>query len=308
MLARNFRKLVLTTKTPVPSILALIKKRSIAQASPKVSVKENPNVNRSIRYDSCTYSAAQQEQFSVAADKTKGFIAVFKIDGMEVGAKLNRDKRGYRSIVCLVNNPLQPKRSIFNREYSIREEEALLRGLNLLAQAYKKLGLVPQIVIAGNNAHSVEEGVLKIGDEKNISSLHGHVIGRGIPEVAYADNVALRGPEFGKEFHLSGRGVEQGNMSKEQWDENGMVKVAESLAGKVVEVLHSSPELSDIKLVSVAPNAVSEKILADGKEAYRKFLKSASMWALGAAMGGFLFSGSQKVEESSGVSVRNGVK
>lgn len=183
----------------------------------------------------------------------KNFIATLKINRVRIGLKLNQsDARGYRGIACLVAEDEAQLPSTFNRDYSIEEKLALTTALGIFASAYEKYGIIAQISIAGNNSQSVNpDGSVQIGNEKEPSLLHGHVIGRGNPEMAYIGNVTLKGPKAGFEMNLRGDGSDEGNVGKENWKDDEMAVVADGLATAIGQILQSSPELKKIEVVSI---------------------------------------------------------
>lgn len=200
----------------------------------------------------------------------KNFIATLKINGVKIGLKLNQtDARGYRGSACLMADSESKMVSTFNRDYSINEKLALNAALSIFAGAYENHGIIAQISIAGNNSQSVNpDGSVQIGNEKEPSLLHGHIIGRGNPETAYIGNVALKGPKAGSEMNLRGDGSDEGNKSKEKWKDGDMEIVAKGIANEIVKILRSSPELRKIEIVSIRQNNASKRISSKSLASY----------------------------------------
>ena len=129
------------------------------------------------------------------------FVARFRYpSGPEMAVKVNTtDSRGYRSIIGLVAPDM---RSTFNRSYTFEEKTALHLSLGVMSQVYENLGVIAQVEVAGNNSQSFENGQVFLGNDKEPSLLHGHLIGRGNPTHDYIKGVALRGPIPGELFNM----------------------------------------------------------------------------------------------------------
>lgn len=204
---------------------------------------------------------------SMPTTADKNFIAVLEIHGVKIGLKLNpTDARGYRGIASLISDDKATMGSTVNREYSMVEELALSTALTIFARAYKNHGLIAQISVAGNNSQSVNpDGSVQIGNDKEPSLLHGHIIGRGNPEQAYIAGVTLKGPKAGFEINLRGDGSDEGNKKKEKWIEKDMMLVAAGLAEAIVKILTSSPEFVKVKIASLNQD-ISAKQLTERQQ------------------------------------------
>ena len=100
-----------------------------------------------------------------------------------------------------------------------------------VAAEYEAEGMVAQVEVAGNNAHSFVDGIFAIGTTGEPGMLHGHVIGRGDPAACYAESKSvLGGPPPGRLFNMRGDGTDDGNKSKLKWTEVDMRKFAARLA------------------------------------------------------------------------------
>jgi broad specificity phosphatase PhoE len=187
-------------------------------------------------------------------DGDKNFIATLKIFGVKIAIRLNEtDARGYRALVELVDDDMS---STFNREYSDAEKSALSLALALMSSVYEDLGMAANTEIAGNNTQSLtKSGILQIGNEKEPSLLHGHLIGRGNPKTCYINEVPLRGPVAGKLFNMRGDGEDEGNSAKVQWNEREMEEVAnrlvQLLSDKLISSVHYKSLISVLSLRSV---------------------------------------------------------
>jgi hypothetical protein len=193
------------------------------------------------------------------------FIASLEVNGVRIALKMNpTDARGYRSIVGLLPEEGQPMSSTFNRAYTFDEEDALSSGLTILAAAYKEHGMAAQISIAGNNAQSIAaNGKLVFGNKKEPSLLHGHIIGRGNPKICYIANVKLKGPNAGLEMNLRGDGAEEGNKSKEEWQDKEIEIVAATLASQVKNILANTRSLQRVKLISLCKTVEQEQSITE---------------------------------------------
>ena len=181
----------------------------------------------------------------------ENFIAEFKILGIQIVFKLNpTDARGYRSIVCLVDDDM---RSTFNRDYTAKEKLALNIGLCLAANIFEQYGLAVQTEIAGNNSQELsDDGVLLMGSAKEPSVCHGHIICRGNPTHKYIANIPLRGPVAGKLMNMRGDGADEGNTTKVKWKPEEMKALCDQLAIDTKAVLQAHNEYSShVELTSL---------------------------------------------------------
>lgn len=130
--------------------------------------------------------------------------------------KLNpTDSRGYRSIITLTSKNM---RSTINREYTEDEHSSLHTAMRMVASIYRKLGLIVQEEIAGNNSQEfdLENNEIIIGRNEP-SFLHAHIIGRGDIDTHYVKGVPLRGPPLGELFNM--------REGKTKWKDGEMEKV-----------------------------------------------------------------------------------
>jgi hypothetical protein len=128
-------------------------------------------------------------------------------------------------------------------------------ALSLLASLYEMHQMAAQIGVAGNNSQSLtEEGILILGNDKEPSLLHGHVLGRGNPKANYIGQTPLRGPVAGRQFNMRGDGTDEGNSFKVKWKSEEMKEVADQLSQDLVMLLNSnSPYRPNIKILSIRP-------------------------------------------------------
>ena len=137
------------------------------------------------------------------------------------------DKRGYRSIVRLIDN--EAMSSTLNRAYSTSERIGLALLMASVTEAYTRIVPIGQNIVAGNNAHKFDPttGTLQLGTANEPISLHGHVIGRGNPEEHYIDGIALDGPVPGLIFDLRAQSLhEAGNDKKVSWKPDDINRVS----------------------------------------------------------------------------------
>lgn len=162
------------------------------------------------------------------------FVARFKFGDTFFAVKMNpTDSRGYRCIVALVDKDMS---KIINRPYNSDEESGLQLSLAAVKQAYTELGLIPQIEVAGNNSHSFnkETGETILGKSSEPSMLHGHIIGRGNPDVQYIKEVPLRGPVPGELFNMRGNDPQTaGNERKIPYEDGKIELVAQTISEKI---------------------------------------------------------------------------
>lgn len=104
---------------------------------------------------------------------------------------------GYATVVALASRDKQQAAAgaCLNSVPSQREMEAVTLAASQVAAAFMRLGMWPQLMLLGNNSHGfdAEAGALHLGNTKEPSVPHVHVIGRGDPSHAYAGGVPLRG-------------------------------------------------------------------------------------------------------------------
>jgi hypothetical protein len=116
------------------------------------------------------------------------------------------DSRWYRCIAALGtgDEPPRQRASLYNRPYTLEERLAIHTACAVVSQAVQeRLGLVAQVILAGNNAHSVgPNGELCLGTPDEPSILHAHVLCRGDSNRAYSGTVTLGGAPFGEEAVL----------------------------------------------------------------------------------------------------------
>jgi hypothetical protein len=141
--------------------------------------------------------------------------------------KLNpSDSRGYRLIVCLGDDE-QILPETFNRPYTADERASMWLVAMLFQEMLLEYGIpIVQMIEAGNNAQSLvkfeakpEEEVVVLGNEKEPSMLHVHLICRGVPAQEYFPGAPLGGPPAGEIFDLRGAGDAALGQQKTPWTE-----------------------------------------------------------------------------------------
>ncbi|CAF2792067.1 unnamed protein product [Rotaria sp. Silwood2] len=147
------------------------------------------------------------------------------------------DKRGYRSIVRLINNDRVI--STINRDYTSEERIGLALTIALVTEAYTHI-----VPIAQN---SVTENNIRLFDSKtniNQSSLpqesiflHGHVFGCGNPEGKYIDDVQLDGPLFETFFDMNATSSKESNHVKQfSWKPDEINKVVRRVETEIQNI------------------------------------------------------------------------
>lgn len=149
----------------------------------------------------------------------KGTIAIVYFQDLYYGIYINpNDKRGYRSIVRLIDN--NDMISTLNRDYTSAERVGLALVMSLMTETYNLIVPTAQSMILGNNCHSFDfnTGIIQLGDAKEPLLLHGHIIGRGNPKKKYINNVELDGPVPGLVFDVRGQTKDElGNEREVPW-------------------------------------------------------------------------------------------
>ena len=134
------------------------------------------------------------------------FIARLRSHGHLYIVHLNpADRRGYRSIVRLVDES-QSLEASFNRLPTSTERAGLHAAVASTAEAYQRLGLVPQTLVLGNNSQEFDAlgGNLVLGTEDEPFFLHAHVLGRGDPGASFISGApSLGGQVPGKILELA---------------------------------------------------------------------------------------------------------
>ncbi|UJR13118.1 hypothetical protein I4U23_000142 [Adineta vaga] len=153
-------------------------------------------------------------------------IAIIYFHQSDYAIYLNpNDKRGYRSIIRLINN--HQMISTLNRIYTSIERIGLSLIMSLVSESYTHIVPIVQNIIAGNNSHSfdLQTGIIQLGNDDEPCFLHGHVFGRGNPNENYIDDVKLDGPIPGEIFDL--------RENKIQWKSEEIKKVTERIKNEI---------------------------------------------------------------------------
>ena len=158
-------------------------------------------------------------------------IALARYGGSQYGVYLNpTDKRGYRCIVCLMDE--NNMAGTLNRDYTSEERIGLALTVQLVVDVFSRILPVVQTAVAGNNTHSfdAETGTTKLGHKGEPNMLHAHIFARGNPAGEYVPGVALNGPAPGEIFDMRGKTLDvPGNEGKVRWGAGEMEKVTACL-------------------------------------------------------------------------------
>jgi probable phosphoglycerate mutase len=165
-------------------------------------------------------------------------IALVRFEQLDYAVFLHpEDKRGYRSLVRLINNDQMI--STLNREYTSTERIGLALTMALVTEAYTRFVPIAQNSVAGNNAHSFDSktGTIQLGSSQEPIFLHGHVFGRGNPEEKYVEDVQLDGPMPGVIFDMRAQSPQEpGNDKKVHWKSGEMSKVVRRLKAEIENI------------------------------------------------------------------------
>ncbi len=183
-------------------------------------------------YPSCHWAL---EPFTLTDSKA---IALVRFEQLDYAVFLHpEDKRGYRSLVRLINNDRMI--STINREYTSTERIGLALTMSLVTEAYTRFVPIAQNAVAGNNAHSFDPktGTIQLGSLQEPIFLHGHVFGRGNPEEKYIEDVQLDGPVPGLIFDMRAQSPQEpGNDKKVHWKSDEMSKVVRRLKTEIENI------------------------------------------------------------------------
>ncbi|CAF4767116.1 unnamed protein product, partial [Rotaria sp. Silwood1] len=151
-----------------------------------------------------------------------------------------KDKRGYRSIVRLINN--DQIFSTINRDYTSVERIGLALTMALVTEAYNHIVPIAQNAVTGNNARLLDPKTVTI--QLSITQepifLHGHVFGCGDPERKYIDDVQLDGPILGTLFNMNTSSPSESDHDKKvSWKSDEINKVVRRLETEIENIHHA---------------------------------------------------------------------
>jgi hypothetical protein len=113
------------------------------------------------------------------------------------------DARGCRALVNLVD--YGDMAQSVNRPFSNEERKELNEAVSLLAQVYREIFPIVQIMELGNNAHHLDaNGQVVLGTASEPCMLHNHIVARGNPLTCYIPDVPLGGPHPSEQFDMRG--------------------------------------------------------------------------------------------------------
>jgi probable phosphoglycerate mutase len=192
-------------------------------------------------------------------------IALARFEHSDYAVYLNpADKRGYRSVVRLINN--ERMASTINREYTSSERIGLALTMALVTDAYSRIVPIAQNVVAGNNAHSFDPktGVTQLGTSDEPIFLHGHVFGRGNPDEKYIEDIQLDGPIPGLIFDMRAQSPQEpGNDKKVSWKPGDIEKVGRRLKTEI-EKIYEAYKAQGLTVIS-KNNAIDVYIIRHGE-------------------------------------------
>ncbi|CAF3959819.1 unnamed protein product [Rotaria sp. Silwood2] len=150
------------------------------------------------------------------------------------------DKRGYRSIVRLINN--DQIFSTINRDYTSVERIGLALTMTLVTEAYNHIVPIAQNAVTGNNARLLDPKTvtIQLGITQEPIFLHGHVFGCGDPERKYIDDVQLDGPILGTLFNMNTSSPHESDHDKKvSWKSEEINKVVRRLETEIENIHHA---------------------------------------------------------------------
>jgi hypothetical protein len=152
------------------------------------------------------------------------------------------DSRGYRLIICLGAHEATLS-TTFNRAYTLEERRRMWEFAVLVQTALLDHGIpIVQMYEAGNNAQNGNvpgSDLTHLGNAREPSMLHVHLVCRGVPGTCYFQDAPLTGPPAGDMFDLRGLGDEAEGQRKVPWSESTRQTVREFLV-RVLQDLNNS--------------------------------------------------------------------
>ncbi|CAF3231672.1 unnamed protein product [Rotaria sp. Silwood2] len=179
-------------------------------------------------------------------------IALAHFEQLDYAVYLHpEDKRGYRSIVRLINN--DGAISIINRDYTSAERIGLALTMALVTEVYTRIVPIAQNVVTGNNARLFDSktGIIQLGTPQEPIFLHGHVFGCGNPEGKYIDDVQLDGPILGSLlFDMNATSQQESDHDKQvSWKSDEMNKVVRRLETEI-ENIHDAYKVHGLTIIT----------------------------------------------------------
>lgn len=152
------------------------------------------------------------------------------------------DKRGMHSIVLLQYPDLA---NGFNRPFKDSEMRGFKLMMSLAFRVYATIFPCAQDATLQNNAHAFDDtdGQFLLGTPEEPLQLHGHIWGRGNPQIEYIPSLKLGGPKPGFVFNLRADGPEPGNERKIPWGPGEMSLAANYIKDKLIPLVPTEPDL-----------------------------------------------------------------
>ncbi|CAF3078411.1 unnamed protein product [Rotaria sp. Silwood2] len=145
-----------------------------------------------------------------------------------------KDKRGYRSVVRLINNDRMI--STINRDYPSAERIGLALTMALVTEVYSRIVPIAQSAVTGNNTRSLDpkpdNTQLFISQEPIF--LHGYVFGCGDPEEKYIEDVQMYDSVVEAIFDMNSPSSQESKHDKQvPWKLDEMKKVVRRLETEI---------------------------------------------------------------------------
>lgn len=169
------------------------------------------------------------------------------------------DKRGYRSIVRLIDNDNMA--STFNRPFTPDETLGLSIITEMVTQAYQEVMPIAQSFKLGNNSQSLDMRHKRVmfGSEREPSILHAHVMGRGDPKMEYVPGVKLDGPDAGILFLFESYDKSiTGNEAQVPWQKGQQKTVSHALREALYPVISAS-KIAALHIIDDCPHVSDKK-------------------------------------------------
>ncbi|CAF1495379.1 unnamed protein product [Rotaria sp. Silwood1] len=211
---------------------------------------ENPSLSSS-KNKHIISTASSRWTFDPSTLADPKVIALARFEQSDYAVHLHpEDKRGYRSVVRLINKD----RTVptINRDYSSTERIGLALTMALVTEAYSRIVPIAQNAVTGNNAHLFhpKTGIIQLGISQELIFLHGHVFGCGDPEGKYIEDVPLDGLVLGAIFDMDAPSSHESDDDKQvSWKSDEMNKVVRRLETEI-ENIHDAYKVHGLSVIT----------------------------------------------------------